>query len=89
MIIRPVMIGDNRFSMPIRRNFQPLVPVDLDHNCRRSLWTNCAQKAPQFYPQEIPRYPARVLNRAVKSSWMRGSLSRSSRMRLQACMTVV
>ncbi len=83
------MIGDNRFLAAcgvkysaFARRTSRAKPGPLPVG---ELWVN----APQFYPQELPRYPARVLNRAVKSSWMRGSLSRSSRMRLQACMTVV
>jgi hypothetical protein len=89
MIIRPVNIGDNRFNALPSRKIQPRAAALRQGKQGRSLWTSCARNRPDSYPQDMPAYPARVLNRALKSSWMRGSLSRSSRIRLQACITVV
>ena len=57
MIIRLVMIGDNRFPRPIRRNYQPLRAGARGQNRYRFLWMNCRQYCPQNYPQLVRLSP--------------------------------
>ena len=89
MIIRPVRNGDNRFSARGWVNYQAGARSDARAKSYRFAVRELCVKLSQLYPQDLSRYPARVLNRFEKSSWMRGSTSRNSLMRLQACITVV